>query len=104
MRKIAALLLSATVLAAPLLSAGQAAAYDHRRGPVVEKKVIIKKHSWKRGHRVTREERRYFRSVNDYRRYRLAAPPRGYHWVRVDNRFLLVGITSGLISQVIIAR
>jgi len=41
---------------------------------------------------------RYY--VNDYRRYRLAPPPRGYRWVRpADDRYLLVEITSGLISQ-----
>lgn len=41
---------------------------------------------------------RYY--VNDYRRYRLAPPPRGYRWVRpADDRYLLVEITTGLISQ-----
>ncbi|MET0172381.1 MAG: RcnB family protein, partial [Agrobacterium vaccinii] len=41
----------------------------------------------------------------DYRRYRLNAPPRGYRWVRADNNeFLLIGITSGLISSIIAGR
>jgi Ni/Co efflux regulator RcnB len=41
---------------------------------------------------------RYY--VNDYRRYRLSAPPRGYRWVRPENdRYLLVEVASGLISQ-----
>jgi Ni/Co efflux regulator RcnB len=41
---------------------------------------------------------RYY--VTDYRRYHLAAPPRGYRWVRpADDRYLLVEVASGLISQ-----
>jgi Ni/Co efflux regulator RcnB len=42
--------------------------------------------------------------VRDYRRYRLSAPPRGYHWVKVDNDFLLVGVASGIISSIISGR
>jgi Ni/Co efflux regulator RcnB len=43
-------------------------------------------------------EPRYY--VEDYRQYRLAAPPRGYRWVRpVDDRYLLVEVATGLISQ-----
>jgi Ni/Co efflux regulator RcnB len=39
--------------------------------------------------------------VRDYRRYRLSAPPRGYHWVKADNQYLLVGIATGVISSII---
>jgi Ni/Co efflux regulator RcnB len=35
--------------------------------------------------------------VRDYGYYRLRPPPRGYHWVRADNDFLLVAITTGII-------
>ena len=45
-------------------------------------------------------EPRYY--VNDYRSYRLAPPPRGYRWVRPqDDRYLLVEIATGVISQVL---
>ena len=45
-------------------------------------------------------EPRYY--VNDYRDYRLAPPPRGYRWVRPqDDRYLLVEIATGVISQVL---
>lgn len=41
--------------------------------------------------------------VTDWRRDRLRAPPRGYHWVRSDNGdFLLVAITSGIIADLIL--
>jgi Ni/Co efflux regulator RcnB len=39
--------------------------------------------------------RRYI--VNDYYAYRLGPPPRGYHWVRVDNDIVLASIASGLV-------
>ncbi|MEO8364783.1 MAG: RcnB family protein [Pseudoxanthomonas sp.] len=58
------------------------------------------KKAYRRGDYVpmTYWEPRYY--VNDYRSYRLAPPPRGYRWVRPqDDRYLLVEITTGLISQ-----
>ena len=33
----------------------------------------------------------------DYRPYRLAPPPYGHHWVRVDNDVLLVALSTGLV-------
>ncbi|MEO8810161.1 MAG: RcnB family protein [Rhodanobacter sp.] len=40
--------------------------------------------------------------VTDWRRDRLRAPPRGYHWVRSDNGdFLLVAITTGIIASIL---
>jgi Ni/Co efflux regulator RcnB len=39
--------------------------------------------------------RRYI--VHDYDVYRLHRPPRGYHWVRVDNDVFLAAIAGGLV-------
>jgi len=39
--------------------------------------------------------------VRDYRAYRLAAPPWGYQWVRVDNDVVLAAITTGLVLSVV---
>lgn len=40
--------------------------------------------------------------VTDWRARHLRQPPRGYHWVRSDNGdFLLVAITTGVISSII---
>lgn len=50
-------------------------------------------HRWERGHR-------YYGPtyvVRDYRHYRLRPPPRGYHWVRANNDYLLVAIATGII-------
>jgi len=51
---------------------------------------------WERGHRY------YGRNVvvYDYGSYRLRQPPRGYHWVRENNDFLLVAIATGVILDI----
>ncbi|MBB3441568.1 RcnB family protein [Sinorhizobium sp. B11] len=108
MKKIFAALLSTSFLLSPIV-ASQASAADHRRPPVVvhEKVIVHKKvirpHYWARGYRMSAAERGRYGEVRDYRRYRLAPPPRGYHWVRADNDYLLVGIASGVISSIIAA-
>jgi Ni/Co efflux regulator RcnB len=53
-------------------------------------------HRWARGHR-------YYGPtyvVSNYGYYRLRPPPRGYHWVRADNDYLLVAIATGIILDV----
>jgi Ni/Co efflux regulator RcnB len=58
------------------------------------------KQQWKRGDRLVWAdvEPRYY--VEDYRVYRLSPPPEGYRWVRpMDDRYLLVQVATGLISQ-----
>ncbi len=106
MKKIFTALLSASFLLSPIV-ASQASAADHRRPPVVVKekvvihKKVVRQHRWSRGYRMSAAERGRYREVRDYRRYRLAPPPRGYHWVKADNDYLLVGVASGLISSII---
>ena len=39
--------------------------------------------------------------VNDYGRYGLRAPPRGYHYVRIGNDVVLAAVAGGLITAVI---
>jgi Ni/Co efflux regulator RcnB len=39
--------------------------------------------------------------VNDYGRYGLRAPPRGYHYVRNGNDVVLAAVAGGLITAVI---
>lgn len=100
MKKILSILLTASVLATPVAFATEASAAPHHE---TRKAVVVRKGSWARGHRISANDRRRAVSV-DYRRYRLSAPPRGYRWVRIDNSFLLIGVTSGLISNVLNAR
>lgn len=39
--------------------------------------------------------------IHDYRTYRLGPPPRGHHWVRVDNDVVLAAITTGIVLSVV---
>jgi Ni/Co efflux regulator RcnB len=55
--------------------------------------------AWNRGEYIPRGYRTY--NV-DYRQYRLAPPPRGYHYVRDDRGdILLAALATGLIASVI---
>jgi len=99
MNKLFSILVAASVLATPLAFSSEASA-----APYYHNNHDARRHdSGVRGHRISDMDRRRAASV-DYRRYHLSAPARGYRWVRVDNSFLLIGVTSGLISNVQIAR
>ena len=58
--------------------------------------------AWRRGAYLPQSYRGNGYWVNDYNRYRLRPPPRGYRWHRVNNDYLLVAIATGLIFDVII--
>ncbi|MBL8532176.1 MAG: RcnB family protein [Hyphomonadaceae bacterium] len=59
--------------------------------------------AWRRGDRLSAYQRQAYRPV-DYRRERLQAPPRGYHYVRSDRgETLLVGIATGVILSVMLS-
>lgn len=57
--------------------------------------------SWRYGERMPAYylDRRYV--VNDYHRYGLRPPPRGYHYVRSGNDVVLAAVAGGLITAVI---
>lgn len=104
MRKIFTVLLAASILAMPLAATAQVKPAPTGKQVVVEKevvkkKVVVRKGGWVKGRRLSASDRHRAAEI-DYRTYRLTAPPRGYHWVRINGSFLLVGITSGLISKV----
>jgi Ni/Co efflux regulator RcnB len=57
--------------------------------------------SWHRGDRLPPA---YYSSryiVRDYGSYRLQTPPRGHHWVRVNNDVLLTAIATGAVVGVV---
>lgn len=58
---------------------------------------------WRRGDRVPQQYRDRQYVVEDYHQYRLNTPPRGYHWVGVGGDFLLVAISTGVISQIVLS-
>ena len=54
---------------------------------------------WRRGSVLPPSYRGYV--VNDYYRYHLRPPPRGYSWYRVGDDYLLAAIATGLIFEII---
>lgn len=43
-------------------------------------------------------------AISDYRRYGLKAPGRGQRWVRYNDDYILVTLTTGLIASIIASR
>jgi Ni/Co efflux regulator RcnB len=39
--------------------------------------------------------------VHDHRAWHLHAPPRGYHWVRVNHDVVLAAIATGVVLEVL---
>jgi Ni/Co efflux regulator RcnB len=60
------------------------------------------RHAWQRGEMLPPHYHVDRYVVVDYGHYGLREPPRGYHWVRVDNDFILVAITTGIITDVLL--
>lgn len=80
--------------------------YDHRydgRYKVVRYSVPhgYRHYAWYRGARLPAAYYAPRYVVHNYGSYRLRPPPRGYHWVRVDNDVVLAAITTGVVMQVI---
>jgi Ni/Co efflux regulator RcnB len=57
--------------------------------------------SWHRGDRLPWAYRTRTYIVNDYNVYHLRRPPRGYHWVRVNQDVVLTAIATGLVLEVL---
>jgi Ni/Co efflux regulator RcnB len=55
--------------------------------------------AWRRGGYLPQSYRGYV--VNDYYRYGLRAPPRGYYWYQSGNDYLLAAVATGLIFDII---
>lgn len=56
--------------------------------------------AYSRGHYIRPDYRGY--RVDDYHRYGLYAPPRNHEWRRMDDRYVLVSVASGIIAAVIL--
>ncbi len=112
MKKLFVALLAATVLAAPMTASADQFRHnnriekhrDVRIDKRVDKKVIVHKHRWAKGKKLSRSDRRQIVNTRDYRRYNLRQPRRGEQWVRVDNQFLLISAATGLILGLTAAR
>ncbi|MCA3701114.1 MAG: RcnB family protein, partial [Brevundimonas sp.] len=56
--------------------------------------------TWSYGQRIPAHYSRGY-VINDYNRYGLRAPPRGYHYVRSGNDVVVAAVAGGLITAVI---
>jgi Ni/Co efflux regulator RcnB len=75
--------------------------YDHRDDRHDDRHDDRGRGHWERGHALPPQYRDRGHYVTDYRSYRLREPPRGYRWVRADDNFVLVAITTGLIADIV---
>ena len=58
---------------------------------------------WYKGGRIERNDWNRGVRVNDWNRYHLQRPPRGYEWRRVDNNYVLAAAATGLIAGLVLA-
>jgi len=58
---------------------------------------------WYKGGHIDRSDWNRGYRINDYRRYHLQRPPRGYEWRRVDNNYVLAAAATGLIMGLVLA-
>jgi Ni/Co efflux regulator RcnB len=56
---------------------------------------------WSRGDKLPPEYRSNQYVVSDWRSNHLKRPPRGYHWVRVNNQYVLAAVAGGVIADII---
>src|SRR3546814_8609807 len=104
--------LAATAMTASPMVASQAQAAHQREvrqvvkhgphGRTVTRTTVVRKDNHRRWAKGQRFDRRYatnYRVIDNYRGYRLNAPPRGYRWVRSGNDAVLIAITSGIIGR-----
>ena len=61
------------------------------------------RHDLRRGQRLSQEYRGNRYVVSDWRARHLSAPPRGHHWVRAGNDYVLAAIATGVIAQVLLS-
>ena len=77
--------------------------YDARQFHRDDRRGGGPRHDLRRGQRLDREYRESRYVVTDWRARNLYAPPRGHHWVRAGNDYVLAAIATGLIAQVLLS-
>jgi Ni/Co efflux regulator RcnB len=56
---------------------------------------------WSRGDRLPRESQDSWYVVSDWRSEHLRKPPRGYHWLRAKDQYVLAALANGYIAEII---
>jgi len=98
-KKIVFAALALSFIGAPLAQAKD----NPPRKPAIHKAEPNKKaRSWSKGQRYNAW--RNHTEIKDYKRYGLRQPGRDQRWIKVDNQYLLVAATTGLIIGVFSGR
>lgn len=85
---------------------------DNQRSSMVQSRHADNTRQWQHQPRVVVHQQRStwqrgqqfhgsYTVVNNYGHYGLRQPPRGYHWVRANNQYLLVAMATQLIVNAI---
>lgn len=61
------------------------------------------KHDLRRGQKLSQEYRGNNYVVSDWKTRHLSAPPRGQHWVRAGDDYVLAAIATGVITQILLS-
>jgi Ni/Co efflux regulator RcnB len=59
---------------------------------------------WHQGDRLPANYRDARYVVNDWRVFHLKSPPKGYHWLQIDDQYVLASRKGGVVSDVQPAR
>lgn len=60
-------------------------------------------HDLRRGQKLSQDYRDNRYVVSDWNARHLSAPPRGQHWVRAGNDYVLAAIATGVITQILLS-
>ncbi len=61
-------------------------------------------HNLRRGERLPSRYRTNQYVVDNWRGHHLSRPPHGYHWVQTGADYVLVGVSSGIIAQIMMSQ
>ncbi|MGV8960516.1 MAG: RcnB family protein [Stenotrophomonas sp.] len=77
--------------------------YNDRRYYAPPPRVVYRPYGFERGHRYSNYYGGPVYVVNDYGRYNMRRPPRGYQWIRDDRgNMLMVAIATGIIADLVL--
>ncbi|MCA8143492.1 RcnB family protein [Burkholderia multivorans] len=82
--------------------ADRASDRDGATPPLPDARMNPARGDWhRRGGRVPQDYRGRKYVVDDWRRHHLQPPPSGYPWLQIDGDFVLVAITTGVITSIL---
>ncbi|MBQ5942460.1 RcnB family protein [Massilia sp. AB1] len=58
----------------------------------------------KRGEQLPPRYRTHHYVIENWRAHKLSEPPRGHQWVQAGASYVLVGIATGVVTEVVVAR